>query len=98
MRTRILTVLTIGLLAPVVSAQQTTELDPLQCWWRTSAAAVRVGEPFSLVLTCSVVETDTIKVVADQAPFDPTVVQMPPFEILGGTHQADLRTADHRFF
>src|SRR5258706_3476726 len=79
------------------SAQTTVETDPLQCWWRTSAAAVRVGQPFAVVLTCAVVETDTVKVVPDQAPLDPTVMQMPPFEVLGGTHQADLRTDDHRF-
>jgi hypothetical protein len=58
---------------------------------------VRVGQPFSVVLTCAVVETDAVKVVPDQAPLDPSVMQMPPFEVLGGTHQADLHTDDHRF-
>ena len=37
---------------------QTVQTDPLQCWWRTSAGAVRVGEPFTVVLTCAVLETD----------------------------------------
>lgn len=87
------------MLAAAASASaQTVETDPLQCWWRTSAAAVRVGQPFSLVLTCAVIETDTVKVVPDQGPLDPTVMQMPPFELLSGTHQADLRTSDRRFF
>lgn len=72
--------------------------DPLQCWWRSSAGGVRVGETFSLVLTCAVVETDTVKVVPDQAPLDPKVIQFPPFEVTGGAHAADLRTDDHRFF
>lgn len=84
--------------AATAASAQTVETDPLQCWWRTSAAAVRVGQPFSVVLTCAVIETDTVKIVPDQAPLDPTVMQMPPFEVLGGTHEADLRTDDRRFF
>ena len=92
-----MTVLAI-LFAAATASAQTVETDPLQCWWRTSAAAVRVGQPFSVVLTCSVVETDTVTVVPNQGPLDPIVTQMPPFEVLGGTHPADLRTQDHRFF
>jgi hypothetical protein len=88
-----------AILAATASASaQTVETDPLQCWWRTSDAAVRVGQPFSVVLTCAVVETDTVTVVPNQGPLDPIVTQMPPFEVLGGTHQSDLRTQDHRFF
>jgi hypothetical protein len=76
---------------------QTVEVDPLQCWWRTSAGAVRVGEPFSVVLTCAVVDTDAVKVVPDQGPLEPTAVQLAPFEVLGGTHHADLRADGRRF-
>ena len=25
--------------------------EPLQCWWRTTVSAIRVGEPFGLILT-----------------------------------------------
>ena len=76
---------------------QTVEVDPLQCWWRTSAGAVRVGEPFSVVLTCAVVDTDAVKVVPDQGPLEPTAVQLAPFEVMGGTHHADLRADGRRF-
>ena len=76
----------------------TVETDPIRCWWRTSAAAVRVGEPFSVVLTCAVVETDAVTVVPNQAELDPDAMQLPPFDVIGGSHGADLRTADHRFF
>jgi hypothetical protein len=41
------------------------ELDPIACWWRTSVAAIRVGEPFSIVLTCAVVERALTTVVPD---------------------------------
>ena len=60
--------------------------------------AVRVGEPFSVVLTCSVVETDAVTVVPNQAELDPDAMQLPPFDVIGGSRGTDLRTADHRFF
>ena len=77
---------------------QNVETDPLQCWWRTSAGAVRVGEPFTTVLTCAVLETDDVKVVVDESRLEPSVVQFAPFETLGGSHAVDLRNGDRRFF
>ena len=77
---------------------QDVQTDPLQCWWKTSAGAVRVGEPFSVVLTCAVLETDAATVVVDQSRLEPSVVQFAPFEVLGRSHGADLRTDQRRFF
>jgi hypothetical protein len=74
------------------------EADPIRCWWRTSASAVRVGEPFSLVLTCAVVENDTTTVVADQSRLDPAAMQLPPFEVIGGSRGSDLHSDQRRFF
>ena len=74
------------------------EVEPITCWWRTSTTAVRTAEPFDVRLTCSVVETETNKVVADFSKLDPTVVQLPPFEVLGGTHAGDLAIPGKRFF
>jgi hypothetical protein len=86
-------------LATAASAfAQDVQTDPLQCWWKTSAGAVRVGEPFSVVLTCAVLETDAATVVVDQSRLEPSVVQFAPFEVLGGSHGADLRTDQRRFF
>src|SRR5688500_4116287 len=45
--------------------QTMVEMDPIRCWWRTSAGAVITGESFSVVLTCAVVETDSVQVVPD---------------------------------
>ena len=84
--------------APVAPRRRTSQTDPLQCWWRTSAGAVRVGEPFTVVLTCAVLETDAATVVVDQSRLEPSVVQFAPFEVLGGSHGADLRTDQRRFF
>ena len=39
------------------------EVDPIRCWWRTSAGAVRIGEQFDLSLTCAVLENDAVQVV-----------------------------------
>jgi hypothetical protein len=74
------------------------EVEPITCWWRTSTSAVRTGESFGLTLTCGVVETEANKVVPDFSKIDPTVVQLPPFEVLGGTHAGDLVTPGKRFF
>lgn len=80
------------------AANDMVEVEPITCWWRTSTGAVRTGESFGLTLTCSVVETETNKVVADFSKLDPTVVQLPPFEVLDGTHAGDLVTPGKRFF
>lgn len=88
------------MLAAPASAQD-VQTDPLQCWWRTSAGAIRAGETFTAVLTCAVVDTPDVKVVVDESRLDPSVVQFPPFEVTGGSHAADLRSgsgANRRFF
>ena len=74
------------------------EVNPITCWWRTSTGAIRVGEPFSIVLTCAVVENDLTTVVPDQSQIEPTALKLPPFEMMGGTRFADRRDRDHRFF
>src|SRR5713101_1838061 len=89
---------TVVLATVSAAAVQNVQTDPLQCWWRTSTGAVRVGEPFTVVLTCAVLETDDATVVADQTRLEPSVVQFAPFEVLGGAHGADLRTDQRRFF
>lgn len=73
------------------------EVEPIKCWWRTSTSAVRTGEFFDLRLTCAVVETEAARVVPDLSKLDPTVVQLPPFEVTGGTHAGDLVTVGKRF-
>jgi hypothetical protein len=74
------------------------EVEPITCWWRSSTSAVRSGEPFTLALTCQVVETESTKVVPDQSKLDPSVVQLQPFEVIGGSHAPDMRVPGKRFF
>jgi hypothetical protein len=96
-RTSVWALLLVAIGATAAPAQ-TVQTDPLQCWWRTSAGAVRIGEPFTVFLTCAVLETDEVTVVPDQTRLEPSVVQFAPFEVLGGSHGADLRSGQRRFF
>jgi hypothetical protein len=91
----------LGLAGPAAAQQprptEDVEVEPIVCWWRTTTSAVRTGEHFGLTLTCSVVETESTKVVPDLSRLDANVVQLPPFEILGGSHPGDLVTPGKRF-
>ncbi len=74
------------------------EADPVRCWWRTDRASIRMGEPFEAVLTCAALQTSATTVVVDRSRLDPTVVSLPPFDVLGGTTAEDATTASRRFF
>ena len=74
------------------------ELDPIRCWWRTAAGAVRVGEIFELSLTCAVLDNDAVQVIADESRLGPAAIQLAPFEVVGGSHPADLQSGGRRFF
>ncbi|MGE0591732.1 MAG: hypothetical protein AB7G23_01255 [Vicinamibacterales bacterium] len=107
----VLMVLGLGLARPAVSHAQAAdtgdagtpyteslELDPIRCWWRVGAAAVRVGEPFAVVLTCSVVDTSSTTVAPDRSRLDASVVQLSPFEVTGGAPAVEFDTPTHDFF
>jgi hypothetical protein len=80
------------------AGSQPVEVDPIRCWWRTSNGAVRIGEHFDLWLTCAALETDAVQVVPDQSHLGVEVAAMAPFEVVGGSHPADLRSGSRRFF
>jgi len=80
------------------SGASDVEADPIRCWWRTSAGAVRVGEPFSLILTCAIVDNESTTVVPDRSRIEPSAVQLPPFEVIGGQRAPDLQGGARRFF
>src|SRR4051812_37380211 len=77
---------------------RTVETDPIRCWWRTSAGAVRIGEQFDVTLTCAVLESEGVSVVVDESRLGNAVVQMAPFEVVAGSHPADLHAGIRRFF
>ncbi len=76
----------------------TVEADPVRCWWRTDRASVRMGEPFTAVLTCAVLETASTRAVVDRSRLDHTVMALPPFDILGGSAGEDVVAGSRRFF
>ena len=76
----------------------TTEVDPIRCWWQSSAGAITIGEAFSVSLTCAVLETESVQVVADETRLGVAAVQLAPFEIVGGDHPPDSRAGARRFF
>ncbi len=81
--------------APLLAAG---EPEPLECWWRTSVSAVTVGEPFTLVVTCAVLKTESMTAVIDRARLDPRAVELAPFEVLGGVVAPDVEAGDRLFF
>jgi hypothetical protein len=77
--------------------QTPTLTQPLLCWWRTSTGAVRIGEVFSVVLTCALLETPELTVVPKTEELEPSAMRLQPFEITGGARRQDLVTKDQRF-
>ncbi|MBP7777406.1 MAG: hypothetical protein KA371_09780 [Acidobacteria bacterium] len=88
----------VALLAQAPPSGQSVEADPVRCWWRTDKAAVRMGEPFSTVLTCAVLETASTKAVVDRSRLDHTVMALPPFDVLDGGAGQDVVSGARRFF
>lgn len=80
------------------SGTRNVEVDPIRCWWRTSAGAVRIGEQFDVSLTCAVLESEAVSVVVDESRLGNAVVQMAPFEVVAGSHPSDLHEGIRRFF
>ena len=79
------------------SADAPPQQEPLQCWWRASAGAVRVAQPFTLLLTCSIVESNQQHVVVDHAKLSPESIPLSPFEVLGGS-LTESRSGEQWFF
>ena len=46
---------------------RTMEVDPIRCWWKTSDGAVRLGQTFTLTLTCAVLQNEGVQVVPDES-------------------------------
>jgi hypothetical protein len=80
------------------SGTRNVETDPIRCWWRTSTGAVHIGEQFDVTLTCAVLESEAVSVVVDESRLGNAVVQMSPFEVVAGSHPADLHSGIRRFF
>ena len=73
-------------------------VDALQCWRRVGRNAVRIGEHFTMTVTCRVVETATERSVPDEAALQPQTIDVAPFEVLDGQRYADVQDGSRRLF
>jgi hypothetical protein len=73
------------------------ETDPIRCFWKTDRSSVIVGERFTLVLTCGIIETDRIKAVPDFNQLEPSTIGLLPFEVVKGVRHEDLKSAPWRY-
>jgi len=98
--------LAVGLLGAGAPAQAQTkraprpgevESDPIRCWWKADRSAVRVGEQFTLVLTCGVIETTTVKVVPVVNQLEPGAISLTPFEAVSGQRHEDVVVPPWRY-
>jgi hypothetical protein len=71
---------------------------PIECWWKTDRNAARVGERFSLTLTCAVLDTDRVKVMVDESSLAPSALHLVPFEIVEGQRFRDIQNGRRKFF
>lgn len=73
------------------------ETAPIRCWWKTDRTSIRVGERFAVTLTCAVIETRNVTVVPTLTQLDPGALQIPPFEVVGGSRRDDVLAAPWRY-
>ena len=87
----------------VVWAAQTAvpkqvQLDALQCWRDLGSHSVRVGERFTMMVTCGVIETDAATTVPNEVALSADTIDLSPFEVVGGQRFPDVRDGPWRFF
>jgi hypothetical protein len=73
------------------------ETDPIRCFWKTDRSSIIVGERFTLVLTCGIIDTDTIKAVPDFNQLEPSTIGLLPFEVIKGVRHEDVKAAPWRY-
>lgn len=74
------------------------QLDALQCWRDIGSHAVTVGEPFTMMVTCAVVETDAATTVPDEGILAPETIDLSPFDVIEGQRFPDVRDGPWRYF
>ena len=84
--------------APQPHPEKVLGWEPIRCWRQSTAGAITIGEPFTVVVTCAVYEGDNAQVIPDESRLGVASIQMAPFEILGGTHPPDVHRGTRRFF
>ena len=74
------------------------QTDPIKCWWKADTTEVKIGQRFTVTLTCGVIETPSQKVIANTQALDPGAVQITPFEVVSGVRHEDILSPPWRYF
>jgi hypothetical protein len=74
------------------------ETDPIRCWWKADRTAVRVGERFGLTLTCGVIETGPVTVVAAVNQLEGGALALTPFDVVSSGRREDVVSPPWRYF
>ena len=74
------------------------QLDALQCWRDIAVESTIIGEPFAMLVTCAVVETDTATTVPNEVALTPETIDVSPFEVIEGQRFTDVRDGPWRYF
>jgi hypothetical protein len=64
--------------------------DALVCWWKTDKSSIRIGEEFTVTLTCRSAEKGRERTVLNDSLLDPAALALPPYQVKGGTRFKDL--------
>jgi hypothetical protein len=73
------------------------EVDPIKCFWKTDRSTIIVGERFTVILTCGIIETDRIKAVPDFNQLEASTIGLQPFEVVKGVRHEDVRNPPWRY-
>jgi hypothetical protein len=73
------------------------ETDPIKCFWKTDRSAIIVGERFTVVLTCGIIETDKIKAIPDFNQLEASTIGLQPFEVVKGVRHEDVKNPPWRY-
>ena len=82
---------------PAEPGTEQVQVDALQCWRDVRSQAVSVGEPFTMTITCGVVETDAATTVLNEVSLAPETIDLSPFEVIEGRRFEDVRDGPWRF-
>ncbi len=75
---------------PAGEETEAVAADALSCWWKSDKSSVRIGEEFTVTLTCRSAETGRERTVLNESLLDPSVLALPPYQVKGGTRYKDI--------
>jgi hypothetical protein len=73
------------------------EVEPIKCFWKTDRSTIIVGERFTVVLTCGIIDTDKIKAIPDFNQLEGSTIGLQPFEVVKGVRHEDVRNPPYRY-